>query len=654
MQGGNVDEQDTPEFLIDQLSRAGTTSAFTPHASTVPAAMANRWLRILQYVTEGAIAHLDLEGLLRELLGRINSAMLADNAVILLLSADGTQLTVYAARGPEEVVTGKARVPIGHTVAGTIAAHRTPLVIDDLSQAAVENPLLRASAPLLAGVRSLVGVPLVVGDRVFGVLHVDSARRRRFTAEDSLLLQLIADHVVLAIEHAQLYTAERAARRQAESMTHQLLALQAVSDVALEQARLQDLLSALLERIQHLLAVDNVAILLPEQDGKELTLYSVQGAEAAVLGKVHVPFGEGVAGTVAATRKPLIVENLAAVPVSNPFLREHFRSLLGVPLLAGDRLVGVIHVDSVQQRVFTDAECQLLQIIADRIAVAIDRAYEYERIQHDRAEAERRAAVLQEATERMDEFLGIASHELRTPLTTLTMYLQMLDFWLNDERGRRPDELETEYRARTLTNARSLVTRSNQSIKRLDRLVGDLLDVSRIRDNRLDLKLERTDLVAILREAVEEQRDAYPGRTVRLDIQAQEPVLGDMDGDRIRQVVSNFLSNALKFSPPDDPVTVTLRVESNQHDKHNLQAHVSVRDTGIGIPHEESERIWERLYRVAGVRHQSGSQVGLGLGLYISRDIVERHAGQVGVESQLGEGSTFWFTIPLDRPRGEG
>ncbi len=640
-----MDEQDASGYYFDQVSRAGPTTRGVPDASAVPAATANRWLRILQYVTEGAITHLDLEGLLHELLGRISAAMEADNAAILLLSADGAYLTLYAARGLEETVAGQVQVPIGHGVAGAIAARRTPLIIDDLSQMAVENPLPRANA------RSLVGVPLLAEDRVLGVLHVDSTRPHQFTAEDGLLLQMIANYVVLAIEHAQLYTAERAARRQAESMTHQLLALQAISDVALEHARLRNLLNALLERVQQLLGVDNVAILLPEQDGKELTLYSVHGAEVAVMGKVHVPFGEGVAGTIAATRKPLIVENLATVPVANPFLREHFCSLLGVPLIADERLIGVIHVDTTQPRIFTDTELQLLQIVADRIAIAIDRAHEYERIQQHRADAERRVAVLQEATERMDEFLSIASHELRTPLTTLAMNLQLLKFWLNDERGRRQNEPEAEYRARALATVKPLVTRSNQSIRRLDRLVSDLLDVSRIRDNQLELQLERADLVAIVRETVEEQRDAHVGRTVNLEVEAREPVPVEADSDRIKQVVTNFLSNALKFSTPDQPVTVVLRVENDPHDQDHQRARVSVRDAGVGIPGEELDHIWERLYRVDGVRHQSGSQVGLGLGLYISRDIVERHGGHVGVESQPGEGSTFWFTLPLAQPQ---
>ncbi|MGZ3675370.1 MAG: sensor histidine kinase, partial [Ktedonobacterales bacterium] len=192
------------------------------------------------------------------------------------------------------------------------------------------------------------------------------------------------------------------------------------------------------------------------------------------------------------------------------------------------------------------------------------------------------------------------------------------------------------------------------SIKRLDRLVDDLLDASRIRDNRLELKLARTDLVTILREAIEEQRDAHANRVVQLEIEAQEPVFVEADSDRLSQVVTNFMSNAFKFSAPNRPVTLILEIESDQHNQHDQYVRISVRDEGVGIARGELDRIWERLYRVEGVRHQSGSQVGLGLGLYISRDIVERHGGRVGVESRLGKGSTFWFTIPLSSPRVKG
>jgi signal transduction histidine kinase len=605
-------------------------STAAPH-STAPSA---RWLSILQQVTEGAIAHLELQQMLCEVLGRIGDAMAADNAAILLVSDDGTYLNLYAARGPEEPVTGNVHVRMGRGIAGTIAETGKPMIVDDLSQVEVENPLL------LKITHSLVGVPLFVRDHVIGVIHVDSARPRQFTEEDSQLLQVIASRVSLAVEHAQLYKAERTARREAEAATRHLQALQSVSDVAMEHAQLQDLLRALLTHIQELMQVDNVAILLPSPEGTDLTLYSVSGPEEAVMGLVHVPMGQGVAGTIAATRTPLIIENLKAVPVANPFLREHFRSLLGVPLLDDGQLVGVIHVDSITPRMFSDDERQLLEVLAERIARAIARAQQFERMQQSRVQAEHRVALLEETTDRMDEFLSIASHELRTPLTSLNMNVQMLDYWLHARQGKRPDESAEGYAARALATVLPLVQRSNQNIKRLDRLVGDLLDASRVRENRLELKLDRIDLAAVVREAVEEQRQAQPKRRIRLEIEPAAPVVVEVDPDRIEQVVSNYLSNALKYSRPDQPVVVVLGAEAQQ-------ARVAVRDEGVGIPESELEHVWERFYRVPGIGHQSGSQVGLGLGLYISCELVTRHGGQVGVQSAPGKGSTFWFTLPL-------
>jgi hypothetical protein len=116
------------------------------------------------------------------------------------------------------------------------------------------------------------------------------------------------------------------------------------------------------------------------------------------------------------------------------------------------------------------------------------------------------------------------------------------------------------------------------------------------------------------------------------------PVIAD--ADRIRQVVANYLSNALKYSPEDRPVVVGIEVDDRE-------ARVWVRDEGLGLPTEEQEQIWERFHQATGIAVQSGSGIGLGLGLYICRTIIERHHGHVGVESAPGRGSTFWFTVPL-------
>ncbi len=613
---------------VDQTSDQPIASngALTDTASHIK----NNWLRILHRVNESAMAHLDLRLLLRELLGRIRDAMEVDNAAILLMDDDGRHLTVYAARGPEEQVTGTVHIPVGRGVAGRIAATATTMIIDDLSQVEVENPLLRAT------VHSLVGAPLIANGQVIGVIHVDSTRPRHFTEEDAELLQLIAGRAALAIEHSKLYESERAARSEAEVVTRQLRMLQTITDAGLAHAQLQELLHALLMTIQNTMEVDNVAILLPTPDGTALTLYSVHGPEEVVMGHVHVPMGQGVAGRIAATRAPLIVENLTQVPVANPFLQEHFVSLLGVPLLNGDRLVGVVHVDTTQTRLFTEEDSRLLRIVADRIALAIDRAQDFESAQQTRLEAEHQVADLQEATRRMDEFLGIASHELRTPLTSLKTNLQMLDYWLSASGGREKGV------ARVDRAAAPLLQRSMRSMTRLDRLIGELLDASHIRESRLELQREHTELVALVQAITEEQRDAYPNRELQLEVAASTRLPVYVDADRIGQVVANYLSNAFKYSRATSPVHIQMQVD-------RAWAKVSVRDYGVGIPAAEQQLIWDRFYRVPGTLHQSGSQVGLGLGLYICRDIVERHGGQVGVQSAPGEGSTFWFTLPLIR-----
>src|SRR5262249_21242735 len=179
-------------------------------------------------------------------------------------------------------------------------------------------------------------------------------------------------------------------------------------------------------------------------------------------------------------------------------------------------------------------------------------------------------------------------------------------------------------------------------VQRLERLVNDLVEVSRIHAGKLELHLEPVDIAALVRHIVEDQQ-AVSSREIRLHLSASQldPVVAD--ADRIEQVLTNFLTNALKYSPADQPVEMGLEVEEQQ-------VRVWVRDGGPGIPEVEQEHIWERFHRVPGIQVQSGSGIGLGLGLSISREIIAPHQGQTGVESELGAASTFCFPLPRPRP----
>jgi signal transduction histidine kinase len=635
--------------------------------------------RGLESVSESGLSHLRQPTLMNVLLGRLRDVIDADSAAILLLDAGERYLIMYATQGAEEAAALQVRIPVGEGVVGQIVASGEPLLVNDLHEVAVADPFLREH------LRSLVGAPLQVEGHVFGAIHVDSTEPRHFVEADIARVQEAADRIALALDRARLYQAAEQARQEAQQLARRLEAMQAITDEALLHTSMSPLINGLMARVRDALDADNVAILLPMPDGRELTLFTAHGPEAALADRVRVPMGRGVAGTIAATRAPLVLDDVSKVEVANPFLHEQVASLVGVPILVEQRLIGVIHVDSFTPRHFTQDDLRLLQLVADRVGLAIDRARIYEKEQQARAGAE-------EYARKQDEFLGIASHELRTPLTSMTANLQMARRLLKRQRSQ-VERGGTEKPASTSGAAEAgsdlsalvdrldmLIERTERSTGRLVRLVNDLLDVSRIQAGKLEFQLQVIDLLKVVREVVEEQRSMHPERDIRLRLpehqegrelqerhgrhaghaghgrresaQGREdmaaPVLADPD--RLDQVLINFLTNALKYSAGDQPVEVQLTRDAGEGADARPSARVAVQDWGPGIPPEELEHLWERFHRVKGIEVQSGSGVGLGIGLYIARGIVERHDGTLGVSSTVGEGSTFWFALPLVEP----
>jgi PAS domain S-box-containing protein len=244
---------------------------------------------------------------------------------------------------------------------------------------------------------------------------------------------------------------------------------------------------------------------------------------------------------------------------------------------------------------------------------------------------------LQSTIRLMQEFLAIAAHELKTPITASKAYVQLAARGMNRLEGMATTEAPAlvgsiQHMLKNLFDA-------ERSAERLARLIERLLDVAHIQTNKLELRVEAVDLAAIIHARVREQRLATPARAIRYKVRPIRAVPSLVDPDRIGQVLLNYLANALKYSPEDGVVEVTL-------DVRDAVARVSVRDAGLGIPAAEQERIWTRFEQL-GSTQQPGASSGLGLGLYISRALVEAHGGHVGVDSAIGQGSTFWFDVPL-------
>ena len=423
------------------------------------------------------------------------------------------------------------------------------------------------------------------------------------------------DNGGMAVGHTSISEqkrSEQAAERNAEILRR----LQVVTDSALSQLSFDTLIHQMLLRVCEVLKADAAALLLISDDHTALKIQASIGMNEDYETSAPVPIGEGVAGRIAADRESLLIENLEEVPVFTPLLRADFRSMIGAPLMAGSSLIGVIHAQSKTRGHFSRDDLQLLELAADRIAVAIERAQLYRTEQDLRIRAE-------DASRMKDEFLAVVSHELRSPLNTILGWVTLLRGGrLSSDEGKRA--LET-------------IERSTRS---LDRIVGDLLDVSRIITGKLKMNTRSVEPASVVYAAVEAVRPAAEAKSVDLVLNL-DPTAGQVsaDPDRLQQVVWNLLANAIRFTPPNGKIEVSVeRLETD--------VAIAVTDNGRGIDREFLPYVFDR-FRQADSSSTRGAG-GLGLGLAIVRHLVELHGGEVTVES-AGEGMGATFTVKLPR-----
>ena len=571
---------DDLEILQLVASRAALA---VEHASALrDERLARHRLEELQGVTDAALAHLELDALLTELLARICGTLDTDTAAILLLDEATNELVARAARGIEEEVEAGVRIPVGRGFAGRVAETRQPVVLPDVDHADVLNPILREKR-----IKSMLGVPLLIEGRPIGVLHVGTLTYRTFSPDDVDILQFVADRAALAIEHARAFDAERRARRHLEYV-------QAVTDAALTHLELDALLEELLLRIRSILGADTAAILLLEEETDELVARAARGLEEEVEAGVRIPVGGGFAGRVAAERRPVLLPDVDHAHVLNPILREKgIKTLLGVPLIARDEVIGVLHVGTLVHHEFTDEDVQLLQLVAERAALAIERA--------------RLHAAATEFDELQRNFVAIASHELRTPASSVYGALATL-------RGR-GDELGEDMRQR-------LSEIAWQESDRMRRLIEQLLDLSRVDSGRLQTATQKIDVRQLLEHASGPRSD-----DVVLD--AEEGLVAYVDPLILERVLANLVANARAYGAP--PIHLTAAAQE-------ATLTIVVEDGGGGVPIDIVPRLFDRF-----VRGSEGH--GTGLGLAIARAYTRSHGGDLRY-ARGNRGARFELVLP--------
>lgn len=458
--------------------------------------------------------------------------------------------------------------------------------------------------------------------------------------------------IILLQQKARLLEAEIAERRQAED------ALRAVKDeleVQVEDlrrlhemsARLTstlDIESVLREVLRAALVVQGTSLGLlslcdPERDG--LILKASSGFDEAFLKVVEwVPPGGGACGTCYEQRRRIVVEDVDVDPIFTPYREAAqlagFRACHSTPLITrSGTMIGVLSVHFRRPHRPSERETRLMDLYARMAADFIENARLHHEVQQELEEREQ--LLIREQTARAeaesanrikDQFLTVAAHELRTPLTTLMGQAQLFQ-----RRAERDGHL-SEHDRRTLRVI-------NDQVARLNKLVLDLLDVSRLEMGQLAIEQAPLDICELARRVVREMAQTADDRGVEI-VCPDTPILVNGDELRLEQVLQNLIQNAVKYSPLGGRIVVGV-------DRRGDMASVSVADEGIGIPSQALPRLFERFYRATNAEEHYIS--GIGIGLFVVKQIVMLHGGTVAVESSEGKGSTFTVCLPLlERP----
>ncbi len=657
------------------------------------AEVATARLQALQSVTDAALSHLSLDALLRHVLDRIKEVLRVDNAAILLLDEAAGELTVHVARGPEEQVEGRVRVPLGQGLAGQIAARNAPMVVEDLAAVPVVNRLLQEQ------LRSFMGVPLRVAGKVIGVLHAATRAPFRFSDEDVQWLEVMADRIALAIRHAQIFRAEQDARAEAVARAGETDAVvEAVADavfvydlnagIVRANAAARGLLGItsqsdyaqlpLAERLARTSTSDVHGAPLPREQWPQLRVLRGQrftGADAMEV-LIHTldgrPVRVSVSGAPIRDAKGdiaggvLVLRDVTARWDAEETVRQQAALLAlardaiivraptgvilrwnaGAEALYGwtaEEASGKVTHDLLQTRVVGADAGVRTGADVDAVVVACgtwEGTQEHTRRDGAKLTVESRQALLRDDSQR-----PIAILEINRDVTARDAFLAAvahdLKTPLTSIRGHA--QLARRRLSRRPTDVAALelpLLQIEQGTRHAQRLIDELSDVTRVRSGAtLELERQSADLVALVRAAVAQQEGITRHR---IEVTAGVPEIEAMvDVPRIERVLGNLLSNAVKYSRETSSISV--EIDCVNGDRGPMAA-IVVRDQGVGIPADDLPYIFDRFHRGANVVR---SVPGTGVGLASVRTIVEQHGGTIRVDSAESSGTTFTVLLPL-------
>jgi GAF domain-containing protein/CheY-like chemotaxis protein len=554
----------------------------------------------------------------------LTAALSVERAAILLFDQDGL-MRFEAWRG----LSGEYRAAVeGHSPWQPDTRAAEPVLIEDATQL----PELAAYHEIFAAedIRALAFVPLQYGDRLLGKFMLYYRTPHTFSDNEVEVVRLIAGHVAFAAERMKTIDAAHAARTRAEAAAERMACLHQVTAALSGSVTREQIAEVVVTRTVEVMGAEAGILLMASADGSVLELVRAHGyppALARALSRLPVNgrsppaevYHSGVAQWIEDARdfRPVFLpelppELLVDFPVRDPHPAAGFEGLgtsafACVPLLVDHRPVGVAMFCFSSTRVFDREQRAFIETLVAHATRAIERAELF--------------AKVERAVQAREDILGIVAHDLRTPLAVISMTAaEMLETAFVDDRRRKDAE-------RILRHTR-----------RMEHLIRDLLDFSQIEAARLAVERAPHRLEDILRQAVETAQAMASAHALSIELADEQgfPILL-CDRERTLQVLGNLLGNAIKFTPEGGRILVGAMIR-------NREAVISVADSGCGIAAHEIPNLFERYWQ--STRRSQGHH-GVGLGLYIAKALVEAQGGDIWVDSQIGRGSCFSFSLPL-------
>jgi signal transduction histidine kinase/ActR/RegA family two-component response regulator len=552
----------------------------------------------------------------------------AEVAQLYLLDGDVFRLSRLSGRVSDEFRQYLLDHPVQRsraTLLGRVALDRRTQQIDDV----LSDPHYgRRDLQRLAGFRTLLSAPMLLGDEVVGVLSMWRTQVAPFSERDMSLLDEFAAQAAIALQHVSLMQSLEARSAELANKVDQLEALREVGNAVSSSLDPEAVLDSIVSNAVRLTDADGGSIMEYDERTDAFVVRAAYGGGSTLLDRLRattIRRAATLVGRAATERRPLQIADLDAVSL-DPHLdvlhQDGWRSVLAIPMLRGDLIVGVVVIRRRSAGSFPEDMVELLQTFASQSSIALVNARLF-------SELGTKSAELEVASRHKSEFLASMSHELRTPLNAVIGFSEVLIDRMFGELNERQDE----YVHDIWNSGRHLLE-----------LLNEILDLSKVEAGRMVLEPSTFRVEQALEYAVSLVRERAARHDITVSVMVGEGVdTLDADELRFKQVLLNLLSNAVKFTP--DGGTVEVRAA-----RRDDQLVITVTDTGVGIPLEDRDRIFESFQQGGrGVAREEGT----GLGLTLTRRIVELFDGRLWLESEVGVGSTFGFAVPLGLGAGQ-